>query len=241
MRASLTVAASAIVACASPVSNLPYCAQESALQPLPTAACQSSPEVGEYEEVLSDLLARDAGPLLVRVELGMDSRIREVCTDPSITADQWMSRDRIARKLTAAYALPSAPACLVGNRIDLNRPAASLAEADAILEECGREASLRRQSDEYFGSQPNMAGKASGRAFQTCLQQHQNRRNELWIFSLSAQSPLIFAKTENSAPSRTALLVCTNARETSNSLIGVTRDPASTILCMREHGWEPLE
>ena len=242
----LAVAASAIVACASPVSDsdLPDCGSESALQPLPTPDCRSSPDVIAYENDLGDLLARDAGPLLLRIQFGTHSAIQAVCADRSIAKNQWRPRARIASKLAAAYALPSGPACLAGKRIDLNRLSAGLAEVDSVLEKCGRDATARLESDRDSRIPPDVASSNAGRVFRTCLDRNQNRRNEIWVFASVPRKPHIFRKTERSAARRTALLACTDAQafhEVFDALTGVALDAATMTRCMQEHGWEPLQ
>ena len=243
-RVNAAVAASAIFACASPVSDVLDCGSDSTLQPLPTAVCRSSPDVITYENSLSDLLAREAGPLLVRVQLGMDATVQAVCAERSIAKNQWRPRRQLASKLTAAYALPAGPACLAGTRFDLNRLSAGLAEADAIVEKCGRDATARLRSDKDSRIGPDVANSNAGRVLRTCLERHQNRRNEIWVFASLPRRPHIFLKTGRSAPRRTALLACTDAQashEVFDAPTGVALDAAKMARCMQEHGWEQLE
>jgi hypothetical protein len=225
--------------------ELPECGSDSDARPLPTAECLTLPEVTSFKDALSDLIAPDAGPLLVRVQFGNQSSIQAVCTARTAVKGAWRARSRLASNLASVYRMPAGPACLAETRLDLNRLEARLAEIDATTAKCARDATARLQSDEDLNIPAGVAHDNAGRVFRTCLERDQKRRKEIWVFApLSSTPRYIFLQTDRSAPRRTALMSCTDERtfhEVFDALMAFERDPATMVSCMQSHGWELLE
>ena len=110
-------------ACATPLSELPYCSRlDHARTPL--TVCQRSEEVQAYEDRLAATILQRSqwqhpGRVPVRVELTEARTVGTVCMGRAEAPPSWSARDRVAASLDDLRSLPAGPECLAGTTLDL--------------------------------------------------------------------------------------------------------------------------
>lgn len=226
------VVAVALAGCAS-TPAVPFCGPSKTLRPAAPAACREDPAVADYAERLFDAIGEDAGTLLFRVGFDAHARFESICAERVPTLDRWTARHDVAERLERVRALPPAPACLAGFRLDLNERAALRAEVAEAVRGCAREVD------------PDEAVETSDPDFRRCVLWKQRQRAEIWLFDSLGGVIQVYAEHPEATHRRDAIRDCVEAdlyileREDAPSLAIRRRDP-SIDACMRERGWEPV-
>jgi len=229
MRVQFGVAMATLLlfACASSNPSLPKCPPVEKMQPPPSEQCRSDPDLIQFESQLSALIEDDASPLRVRVEFDSQSVVQSICAErTSVRATPRIQREMLDRTATIT-SNPPGPPCIANSRLDFNWQGVQRAAVTAISRQCQRE--TRREP----------------RALVDCLEFHQRRNNQIWIFDqrLGRNRVYVFYETPDSTPRERAIDACSRDREVSsfaNYSIPIARVGQELNDCMRSEGWTPV-
>lgn len=145
---------------------LPYCEKVPIDPVAPSTACLEDPEVQRVSDHLRAEILPLADHSRVRVFFDREARVQEVCVNRAATdATGWQDRSQLGRVRKDIEATPLAPSCLADRSLDLNRIGEVHAEIEQIQRDCQRN---------------SLDGR--GRAYLNCLDRHQHRRGEIWVF-----------------------------------------------------------
>jgi hypothetical protein len=218
-----------LLACAGGGSDSPsvdVCAPLAELAPLPEPECRQSEESRSFERMLQAAIQDDAESLLVRVELGPDAHVRAVCAEGVATRTRWSAERAVGRRVPELLAMSPGPACLAGRRLDLNRRAAKMAEAENAEYLCTER---RRQTLETTpGIDPL---RRSQQVWNQCLE-----HDATWILvhRVGVMDPVVYARPEVVDPPPV------RARDTASRCSREFNFDAK-IACIESEGWERLE
>lgn len=231
-RGACTFVALVLAGCASPPA-VPFCEPLESLPPAPPAACRHDPAVVDYAELLSDIIGQDAGTLLFRIGFDADARVGAICAERAPTLDRWTARHEVAERLEQVRALPPAPACLAGFRLDLNEAAALRVEVAEALRSCAREA------------EPDGPVETTDADFRRCVLWKQRQRGEVWLLHSLGGVVQVYAEHPEATPRRDAIQACIDAdlyilERHDAPPLSIDRGDPRIDACMRERGWEPM-
>lgn len=211
--------------CQTNIEALPFCATRGADLEWSEPVCEDPSELIEFRNETERIVNPAAGRFAVRVFLDEDAKIAGACTIRDQGAGAWATRARLAEALASRSTLPRAPACAANSEMLFNRAAATIEVIKVLERDCGRQA-------------------LSPRRFSQCLDEHQQRRNELWVFDSPGKSHRIFLPGSNPSSRRVALLACTE-RESAEGFggerpPGIARAGIELEQCLRSKGWNEL-
>ncbi len=117
----LAIAASALACAGVQAPELPVCAA-SELRPLPAASCELDADVVDYKRdtvlTLWSYVGSESPRLPVVIHFDPRARVESVCVEPGATVGR-RAPDQLARAIRTLRAMPPAPACLAGTRLEL--------------------------------------------------------------------------------------------------------------------------
>lgn len=211
--------------CQTTTKALPFCAAPAADSAWSPPVCEDPSGLIEFRNEIEGLVVPAAGQFAVRVFLDEDARIAGACTIRGPGAGAWTTRTRLAEALDSSSTLPQAPVCAANSEMLFNRAASTIEVIKLLVRDCERqEGSLRGVSQ--------------------CLDDHQRRRDELWVFGSFGQRYRVFLPGPDPSPRRAALLACTeqSAAEGLGGTrpVGIARVGADLEQCLRSKGWKEL-
>ncbi len=202
------------------------CAPLAELAPLPSQACREDSQALAFEQNLSAAIEENAAALLVRVELGDDARVRRICANGASGASEWKARRSLGAQLADLMGTRPGPPCLAGRRLDFNRRAAKIAEADRAEFRCREQFRTTRETTRGF-----MSLRFAATDLDECLE---HEASWIYVYRRGVLRPLVFGKPEVLVPPSV------RARDTA-SRCSRKNGVDAEIACIEAEGWELLD
>ena len=223
-----TACALLCLACVEGSSGAPRvesCAPLPELAPLASRQCREDSQALAFEESLRGPIEEDAAALLVRVEFSDETRVRGICANGASGASEWKARRALGARLADLMGIHPGPSCLAGRRLDLNRRAAKMAEAERVAFRCRERFRTTRAMRHGYG-----ALRFAGSQLDECME---HEATWIYVYRRGVMQPLVFGKPEVVAPP------AVRARDTA-SRCSRQDEVAAEIACIEEEGWELL-